>query len=115
MSLLSLLDMTADVFKPTRELDQFRSERYVWPVNPVATSPCRLQLNDTATNQPMDGTPREWRLFLPPDVDVVRYDRVRIDGSYFDVVSVYPVHSPMLPGVHHLEAVIIAYDGEVPQ
>lgn len=108
-----LLDQTLDLFQPVRTVDRYQSQVYIWPVNPAASYRCRLQLMSKTTDDPEKGTPRQWQVYLPASAALATVnDRVRIDGLWYEVVSVYPVHTPR--GLHHIEMVIVAYSGTVP-
>lgn len=110
--LSQLLDQTLLLYQPVRTVDSYRSQVYSWSVSPVLTAPCRLQLMDSTVDAPRDGTPREWQVYAGPELGVATiHDRVSIGGLLFDVVSVYPVHTPR--GLHHIEMVVVAYQGEV--
>jgi hypothetical protein len=108
-----LLNLTLELYQPVRVTDAYRSQKYVWPTTPTATFPCRLQRMSPTLDSPAKGTLRQWQVYLPADASVASDDdRVTIDGRWFDVVSVYPVHTPR--GLHHIEMVVKNYDGEVP-
>lgn len=115
MSLTQLLNQRAELFQPVKTRDRLRTQTYQWPQTPVAAFPARLQLLDTTVDAPREGTPRRWQLYLTADASITTInDRFRIDGRWFDVVTVYPVQSPRLPGTHHIQAVVVEFDGEVP-
>lgn len=109
--LINLLDQTAELFQPVRVEDSYRSQTYQWPAIPILTFPCRLQLHDKRIDAPARGTPRRWQLYAPVSASVCTVnDRIRIDGRMYDIVSVYPVHTPR--GLDHIEIVLINYADE---
>lgn len=109
--LINLLDQTAELFQPVRIQDSYRSQTYQWPSTPALTFPCRLQLKDTDTNAPIKGTPRQWQMYTPASGAVCTVnDRIRISGQMYDIVSVYPVHTPR--GLDHMEIVLVNYADE---
>lgn len=111
--LANLLDQTLELYQPTKTLDRYRAQIYVWPSTPTATYRCRLQLMSKTNDSPEKGTPRQWQVYLPGEaVAATVNDRVRISGNWYEVVSVYPVHTPA--GLHHIEMVVVAFSGEVP-
>lgn len=117
MSLRRLLGQTAEVFQPTASLDGFGDARSQWPANwaetPTATTRCRLQWSSGyERTDARNVSVGQWRLFLPPDVMINERDRVRVDGKFFEVASVYPVHQPS--GLHHYECDLDTYSGTVP-
>lgn len=110
-----LLDQRAEIFQPVKTADSFKSQTYVWPELPTLTVPCRLQLVPKLNDSPVEGTPKHWRAYLPPEASILTVnDRVRIGTLWYNTTSVYPVHNPRLPGVYLIQAVFVAYDGDVP-
>lgn len=110
--LSQLLDQTLNLYQPVRTTDGYRSQVYTWPSTPTLSTVCRLQLISQTVDAPRDGTPRQWQVYAGPELSVATvHDRVSVDGSLFDVVSVYPVHTPL--GIHHIEMVVVAFQGEV--
>lgn len=112
--LSDLLDQTAELFQPVKVTDSFRSQTYQWPATPTLTFKCRLQLMSKTNDAPRIGTPRQWQMYataVGAAASTVN-DRIRIAGQMYDIVSVYPVHTPR--GLDHVEIVLVAYAGEVP-
>lgn len=118
MTLPEMLGQTAEIFRPTTSSDGFSDARSRWPSNwettPDQTKPCRLQWSSgyerTDNRKVAVG---QWKLFLAADAVIDERDRVRVDGKYFEVVTVYPVHEP--EGLHHYECDLATYSGEVPR
>jgi hypothetical protein len=111
--LQNLLDQTLELWQPGRVVDRYGSLKYVWPGTLAVATRCRLQLMSTTTDSPTAGTPRQWQVYAGREVAVATVnDRVRIDSNWFEIVSVYPVHTPQ--GLHHTQLVVVAYAGELP-
>lgn len=108
-----LLDQTLELWQPVRTVDRYGSQKYIWQGSMVLSSRCRLQLLSTTTDNPQKGTPLQWQVYAGPELAVATVnDRVKIDANWFEVVTVYPVHTPR--GLHHIQMVVVAYSGEVP-
>lgn len=113
MSLRSLLSLPLELWQPVKTTDRYGSQKYIWPGNLAVSTRCRLQLLSTTTDAPAKGTPRQWQVYAGPEVAVATVnDRVKINTDWFEIVSVYPVYTPA--SLHHMELVVVAYSGEVP-
>lgn len=109
----SLLDQTLELWQPVKTADRYHSQVYTWPGALALSTRCRLQLMSKTNDNPLKGTPRQWQVYASRALAVATVnDRVRIAGDWFEVVSVYPVHTPR--GIHHVEMVVVAYSGELP-
>lgn len=112
--LAQLLSQTAEIFRPTKVTDRHRNQQDQWPTIPTSTKPCRLQLvvgiEDTDGR---DLSISQWKLYLPADAVISEKDRVRVGTDVFEVTAVYPVESPRLPGLHHLQCNLTTYSGGV--
>lgn len=117
MSLQRLLGQTAEIFRPATSADGFRDARKRWPTNwattPSQTVKCRLQQSSGYENtENRDVAVGQWRLYLDKDAVISERDRVKVDGRFFELVTVYPAHQPS--GLHHYECDLTTYSGEVP-
>lgn len=105
-----MLGQTCQIFKPAKATDGFGDPRDQWPTTAASTVACRLQLasgrEDTNGKDVALGT---WKLFLPPAAVINEHDRVRVDGRWFEVESVYPVHAPRV--LHHFEVSLTTSNG----
>jgi hypothetical protein len=111
--LSDLLDQTMELWQPVKVVDRYGSQKYSWPGSLAVTTRCRLQLMSTTADSPIAGTPRQWQVYVGREAAAATVnDRVRIDSDWFEIVSVYPVHTPA--GLHHMQLVVVAYAGEVP-
>ena len=112
-TLARLLGQTAAIFRPVKAPDGFGDRRDQWPTSPAQTVKCRLQqVSGTEVTEGRDLAVGQWRVYLPPTAVISEKDRVRIDGKTFEVVTVYPVHSPA--GLHHYRCELETFSGEVP-
>jgi hypothetical protein len=113
MSLTRMLGQTAEIFRPAKVEDGFGDRRDQWPTSPAQTVKCRLQLlTGTEVTDGRDLSVGQWRVYLPPTAAITEHDRLRIDGKTFEIVTVYPVHSPT--GLHHYRCDLTTFSGEVP-
>ena|ERR1700755_2399287 len=109
----ALLDQTLELWQPVRVTDRYNSQKYTWPGALAVTTRCRMQLMSRTNDDPPRGTPRQWQVYAGAALAVATVnDRILVDGNWFEIVSVYPVHTPR--GLHHMEIVVVAYSGELP-
>lgn len=119
MSLLSLLAQPVELFQPTYSLDSYRSQVVTFPPTPSHTFIGRKQILgaqvDNDINPGEQVLRRQWQLYLPAEASIMtQHDRVRVDGIWFNVSSVYNVPHPN-GYVHHVEVVIVEYNETVPR
>lgn len=113
--MLNLLGQTGQLLKPVPATSGFgtKAGAKTWPET-GPQYPCRLQLDGGTESTDLKNVAIErGKLFLPPEVSASEKDRWKMsDGRVFEVVSVYPVHSPR--GLHHLELRVETFSGGVP-
>lgn len=112
--LQDLLTQTCWILRATTVTSGFgtKAASKTWPTEGTE-SPCRLQLSGgTEDNDLRDVAIREGKVFLPPDADVTVKDRLVVDGSTFEILTVYPAQSPR--GLHHYELTVRTFSGGVP-
>lgn len=112
---LALLGQTATILRAAKKPSGFGGSALVddWTTATSTTSLCRLQQSGgTERTDLRDLSVTTWKLFLPAAADITEHDRVTVDGKTFEVVSVYPVHTPA--GEHHKECVLETFSGGVP-
>lgn len=100
MSVRRLLTQTVTVRRPDQTTDAEGNVTSTW-----AATTHNGRVEPASTFEVADDrvvTTSEWRLFLPPDVDVSSDDQVDADGQRFDVVGRAAVmRTPR--GPHHVE------------
>ena len=112
MSFRSLLIQQATVVRRTAATaDRYGNPTYTWADD--ETYPARLeQLSAEERIVTEDRQVIEWRVFLPASADLTAADRVRVDGTTFEVFG-EPARPYGRRSVHHVEAELKVVSGGV--
>lgn len=108
-----LLGQTGEILTPTKKANGFGTPVDDWTTPAIQALPCRLQhVSGAENNDGRDLSIGQWKVFFPPEAVIDEHRRVRVDGKTFEVVTVYPVHTPR--GLHHFEVELTTFSGGVP-
>lgn len=101
MSLQGLLTETVEVIRYADTTDEYGN---TVPGAETSTEyKARLeQLRTDEIIRDRDTVLVDWRIFLPPDVDITPYDRIMARGTLFEVVG-FPNEQRSPAGPHHVE------------